>query len=51
MRKLEVEKVAPEIDKEVLGREKAKLQQQVIVMSGQEGEAQSVTDWRKVAEF
>lgn len=49
MRKLKVEKVALEMDKEVLGLEKAELQQQVNVISGQEGGAQSVTEWRKVA--
>lgn len=35
VRKLEVEKVTLEMDKEVLGREKAELQQQVSVVSKQ----------------
>lgn len=51
VRKLEVEKEALEMDKKVLAREKAKLQQQIKAMSGQEGESHSVADWRKVAEF
>lgn len=39
MRKLEVEKIALEMDKEVLGREKTELQQQVNAMNKQEGES------------
>lgn len=38
VRKLEVEKVALEMDKEVLIRENAELQQQVNVISRQKGE-------------
>lgn len=43
--------MALEMDKKVFGLEKAELQQQMSVMSGQEGEAQSVAEWKKVAEF
>lgn len=51
VKKLEVEKIALEMDKEVLEREKAELQQQVDAIGKHGGGAESIADWRNVAEF
>lgn len=51
VRKLEVYKIALEMDKEVLEKEKEELQKQLVAAGKREMGGLSVTDWRKVADF